>query len=94
MSLGYHGEQQKKDRLRLVHIQKKRGASPSLASRCKGLRIALSVETSNAESPTMMYISNMPEHFPTTYGYRKCSKTYVYMHLIGRPRCFVFDRQY
>ena len=66
MSLGYHGEQQKKDRLRLVHIQKNVEPALSLASRVKAFALPDQSETSNAESPTMMYITNMPEHFPTT----------------------------
>lgn len=36
------------------YIHKKRGASPVTRSTYLGLRIALSVETSNAESPTPM----------------------------------------
>ncbi len=32
----------------------------SLVPQCKGLRIARIVETSNAESPTMMYRYNYP----------------------------------
>ena len=39
-----------------VHTHKKRGASLMLVPRCKGLRIARIVETSNAESPTPMNI--------------------------------------
>ena len=38
----------------------KRGASPLLVPRSIGLRIAPSVETSNAESPTPMYVYNTP----------------------------------
>jgi len=38
--------------LRFVHTKEKRGASLLPGPRYKGLRIALSVEPSNAESPT------------------------------------------
>ncbi len=38
----------------LITYIKKRGASPVTRSTYLGLRIALSVETSNAESPTPM----------------------------------------
>ena len=77
MSLGYHGERINRLR-RYVHIQKNVEPMLLLVPRCKGLRIARFVETSNAESPTMMYISNMPEHFPVTYSYGKCSGHNVY----------------
>lgn len=46
--------------------KKERGASLMLVPRCVGLRIALSVETSNAESPTLMQIYNMPYCRQTT----------------------------
>ena len=38
----------------------KRGARLMLASRSEGLRIAQYVETSNAESPTQMYVYAQP----------------------------------
>ena len=46
--------------LAIWYITKKRGASPLLVPRSIGLRIAPSVETSNAESPTPMYVYNTP----------------------------------
>ena len=42
----------------------KRGASLSPASRSKGPGIARLVETSNAESPTIIYIAIAPEQRP------------------------------
>lgn len=50
----------------LLIYKKERGASLMLVPRCVGLRIALSVETSNAESPTLMQIYNMPYCRQTT----------------------------
>ena len=41
---------------KLVTYKQKRGASSVPGPRCKGSRIALIVEPSNAESPTMMYV--------------------------------------
>ena len=66
------------------HIHKKRGASSVPGPRFEGLRITLSVEPSNAESPTLMYIYHatiiIDEHDSYT------SK--------GRSRCFGLDRQF
>ena len=59
---------------------KKRGASPVPGPRSKGSRIALLVEPSNAESPTLMY--NTIAHL---------SDGYNNLHLKGRSRCFGFD---
>ena len=68
---------------------KKRGASLSLVPRFKGLRVAQSVETSNAESPTMMHIHIQR---PIIGCYQKEPMRAVYKHPKGRSRCFVFDR--
>jgi hypothetical protein len=61
-----------------------------LVPRCKGLRIARIVETSNAESPTLMsiYVPCM-----TMVIYTKTNEG-VYKHPKGRPRCFVFDNPF
>ena len=66
MSLGCHSERIQKIRDLCTYIKKNRGASLLLASRSKGPGIARLIETSNAESPTMMYIRHTTEHFPAT----------------------------
>ena len=67
----------------------KRGASSVTRFTCWGPRITLSVETSNAESPTMIYIANTPEKLPLTYSYTKGSRGNVYTHHRASPLlCF------
>ena len=66
----------------------KRGASLSLVPRYKGLRIARIVETSNAESPTPMYIYRYTHRDGTTY--HGLLRIYI-IHPLGRFRCFVLD---
>ena len=59
-----------------------------LVPRCKGLRIARIVETSNAESPTPMNIYiTLQDHGDL----HQWSMRAVYKHPKGRPRCFVLD---
>ena len=71
---------------RYVHIQKKRGASSlSLASRSKGPGIARLVETSNAESPTMIYIANTPEQLLITHTDTRIVQNEVYTPPQGVP---------
>ena len=60
MSLGYQSEQIYKIK-KHTYTKKTWSQSLSLASRSKGPGIARLVETSNAESPTMIYIANNPE---------------------------------
>lgn len=68
--------------------KKERGASPDARSTYLGLRIALLVETSNAESPTYdVYNNPMSDCWPSEVK-SQCGFT---IHLKGRPRCFVFD---
>ena len=59
----------------------------------KGLRIALIVETSNAEGPTQNVIV-----IPIRYESGSMNRPYtiwaVYKHPQGRPHCFVFDNQF
>lgn len=57
-----------------------------LVPRSKGSRIAQSVETSNAESPTMMNIINYMQR----YGISTFKGVYI-IHPLERLRCFVFD---
>ena len=64
------------------HTHKKRGASSVPGPRCKGSRIALIVEPSNAESPTPMYIKRTA----------KDGRSYYYTSK-GRSRCFGLDKQ-
>ena len=71
----------------VTHTHKKRGASLSLVPRYKGLRIARIVETSNAESPTPMFVYNPPSGILRT----RCTKSLHIKHPLGRSRCFVFD---
>ena len=62
-----------------------------LVPRCKGLRIARIVETSNAESPTPMSIYfTLQDHG----GLHQRPMRVVYKHPKGRPRCFVFDNPF
>ena len=62
-----------------------------LVPRCKGLRIARIVETSNAESPTPMSIYfTLQDHG----GLHQRPMRAVYKHPKGRPRCFVFDNPF
>ena len=87
MSLGCHGE--RIVRWWYVHIQK--NVEPVSVTRftCWGSGIALSVETSNAESPTMIYIAHIPEQLPITSSYRKCSGCNVYTpHRASPLLCF------
>ena len=53
----------------LSYIHKKRGASLMLVPRYKGSRIALPIETSNAESPTPMNI------YITLHGIEDCTNS-------------------
>ena len=78
MSLGYHGELFVKIKMKRTYT-KKRGASlcHSLHD-VKAFALPLLVEASNAESPTMIYIANIPEQLPITYRYKKCSGCIVY----------------
>ena len=64
------------------HTHEKRGASSVPGPRFEGLRITLSVQPSNAESPTLMYV--MTHYINNVYEYYTSK---------GRSRCFVFDRQ-
>ena len=64
----------------------------SLVPRFEGLRIALSVETSNAESPTYVYIYRTNHLFLGTILPRRNGRN-GYNTPMRRPRCFVFDRQ-
>ena len=66
MSLGYHSEHKKIDDDDTYIYKKNVEPSLMLASRSKGPGIARLVETSNAESPTMIYIANNPERLPIT----------------------------
>ena len=72
----------------------KRGACPVTRSTCWGLRIALPVETSNAESPT----KNEYRYSPKLHDRQNPCHTHtfraVYKHPKGRPRCLVFDWQF
>lgn len=61
----------------------------SLVPHPEGSRIALFVETSNAESPTMMYIyAHIHLDNMSTVQYRQ-----NIIRPMWRPRCFVFDEQ-
>ena len=62
-----------------------------LVPRCKGLRIARIVETSNAESPTPMSIYFTLQDLG---GLHQRPMRAVYKHPKGRPRCFVFDNPF
>lgn len=62
----------------------------SLVPHPEGSRIALFVETSNAESPTMMYIY-MPTYTLTTMSTVQYRQNII--RPMWRPRCFVFDEQ-
>ena len=88
ISPGYHSEQIV--RLKDTYIyQKAWNQSLSLASRSKGPGIARLVETSNAESPTMIYIADKPERLLITYCYTKCSGCNVYTpHRASPLLCF------
>ena len=90
MSLGFHGEQNNRLK-RYVHIQKKTWSQPVTRFTSYGLRIARLVETSNAESPTMIYIADTPEQLPITHTDIGLVQDAMYIHPTGRPRCFVFD---
>ncbi len=56
--------------------------------RCKGLRIAQLVETSNVESPTLMYVYKTPLPIASLAGNEW--RLYI-IHLRGIHCCFVFD---
>ena len=62
-----------------------------LVPRCKGLRIARIVETSNAESPTPMSIYFTLQDLG---GLHQRPMRAVYKHPKGRSRCFVFDNPF
>ena len=90
MSLGYQSEQIYKIK-KHTYTKKTWSQSLSLASRVKALELPLLVETSNAESPTMIYIATIPEQLPITHKDTRIVRDAMYIHPTGRPRCFVFD---
>ena len=61
--------------------------------RSKGSRIAQSVETSNAESPTQNVIAILIRHTKLAVT-PTCTTWAVYKHPKGRPRCLVFNEQF
>ena len=63
-----------------------------LVPRPKGSRIAQSVETSNAESPTNVYIKILIPLISWHNIAKKKNERNGYNTPMRRPRCFVFDR--
>ena len=76
-----------------LYIRKSVESILSLVPRHKGLRIALIVETRNAESPTPVSIYKSPSL--TIDDSIDWSQWWLYIiHLMRRSRCFVFDNQF
>lgn len=78
----------------LKHLPIHKNVEPVLlpVPHSKGSRIALFVETSNAESPTPMLMYMTRRTIPTRV-FKAETALGLYKHPKGRSRCFVFDEQ-